>query len=76
MNDIIHQLKKEEFMTFYDKAVVIYKLDGKIKVKQAVHLVTVGIVRGAFGGMLRQILALFLLIAKWTEEKALDSVHT
>jgi uncharacterized membrane protein len=52
MDETIHQLKKEELMTLDDAAVVIRKPDGKIKVKQAVHLVGVGMVGGAFWGML------------------------
>jgi uncharacterized membrane protein len=52
MDDTIHQLKKEELMTLDDAAVVIRKPDGKIKVKQATHLVGVGMVGGAFWGML------------------------
>jgi uncharacterized membrane protein len=115
MDDTIHQLKKEELMTLDDAAVVIRKLDGKIKVKQATHLVGVGMVGGAFWGMLIGLFfwmpwlglavgavtgallgattdygindefikevggtikpggsALFLLISKWTEDKALE----
>src|SRR5664279_4145557 len=52
MDDTIHQLKKEELMTLDDAAVVIRKPDGKIKVKQAVHLVGAGALGGAFWGML------------------------
>ena len=115
MDDTIHQLKKEELMTLDDAAVVIRKPDGKIKVKQATHLVGVGMVGGAFWGMLIGLFfwmpwlgiavgavtgallgattdygindefikevgatikpggsALFLLISKWTEDKALE----
>jgi uncharacterized membrane protein len=115
MDDAIHQLKKEELMTLDDAAVVIRKPDGKIKVKQATHLVGVGMVGGAFWGMLIGLFfwmpwlglavgavtgallgattdygindefikevgatikpggsALFLLISKWTEDKALE----
>ena len=52
MDEIIHQLKKEELMVLKDAAVVIRKPDGKIKVKQATHLVGTGMVGGAFWGML------------------------
>jgi uncharacterized membrane protein len=44
MDETIHQLKKEELMTLKDAAVVIRKPDGKIKVKQATHLVGAGTV--------------------------------
>ncbi len=115
MDDTIHHLKKEELMTLDDAAVVIRKPDGKIKVKQATHLVGAGVVGGAFWGMLIGLFfwmpwlglaigaiagaingslsdyginddfikevgatikpggsALFLLISKWTEDKALE----
>jgi uncharacterized membrane protein len=118
MDDTIHQLKKEELMTLDDAAVVIRKPDGKIKVKQATHLVGVGMVGGAFWGMLIGLFfwmpwlglavgavtgallgattdygindefikevgatikpggsALFLLISKWTEDKALERLN-
>jgi uncharacterized membrane protein len=48
MDETIHQLKKEELITLKDAAVVIRKPDGKIKVKQATHLVGAGMVGGAF----------------------------
>jgi len=44
-------------------------------VKQAVHFVGVGMVGGAFWGMLIEIFALFLLIVKWTEENALEKLN-
>ena len=115
MDETIHQLKKEELMVLADAAVVIRKPDGKIKVKQATHLVGVGAVGGAFWGLLIGFLfwlpwlglaigavagalsnkfydyginddfikdvgatikpggsAMFLLISKWTEDKALE----
>jgi uncharacterized membrane protein len=118
MDETIHQLKKEELMTLDDAAIVIRKPDGKIKVKQATHLVGVGMVGGAFWGMLIGIFfwmpwlglavgaisgaitgalsdyginddfikevgatikpsgsALFLLISKWTEDKALERLN-
>jgi uncharacterized membrane protein len=52
MDETIHQLKKEELMVLADAAVVIRKPDGKIKVKQATHLVGAGAVGGAFWGLL------------------------
>jgi uncharacterized membrane protein len=118
MDETIHQLKKEELMTLKDAAVVIRKSDGKIKVKQATHLVGAGMVGGAFWGMLIGLFfwlpwlglaigaiagaisgslmdyginddfikevgatikpggsALFLLIEKWTEDKALERLN-
>ena len=118
MDETIHQLKKEELMTLKDAAVVIRKSDGKIKVKQATHLVGAGMVGGAFWGMLKGLFfwlpwlglaigaiagaisgslmdyginydfikevgatikpggsALFLLIEKWTEDKALERLN-
>ena len=118
MDEIIHQLKKEELMVLKDAAVVIRKPDGKIKVKQATHLVGAGMVGGAFWGMLIGLFfwlpwlglsigaiagaisgalmdyginddfinevgatikpggsALFLLIEKWTEDKALERLN-
>jgi len=70
--DIIHQPEKDQLMTFGDATVVIGKLDSKIKVKQAVHLMGTGMVGGAFWGILIGMFALFLLIAKWTEDKVLE----
>lgn len=52
MDETIHQLKKEELMVLADAATVIRSPDGKIKVKQATHLVGAGMVGGAFWGML------------------------
>ena len=118
MDETIHQLKKEELMTLKDAAVVIRKLDGKIKVKQATHLVGAGMIGGAFWGMLIGLFfwlpwlglaigaiagaisgalmdyginddfinevgatikpggsALFLLIEKWAEDKALERLN-
>ncbi len=56
-------------------SVVIYMLDDKIKMKQAVHLMGTGIVGGAFWGILIGMFALFLLTAKWTEDKALERLN-
>ena len=118
MDETIHQLQKEELMVLADAAVVIRKPDGKIKVKQATHLVGVGLVGGAFWGMLIGLFfwmpwlglavgavtgallgattdygindefikevgatikpggsAMFLLISKWTEDKALERLN-
>jgi uncharacterized membrane protein len=75
MDDTIHQPKKNELMTFDDAIVVICKLDSKIKVKPAVHLMGTGIVGGAFWGILIGMCALVILIAKWTKEKALEILN-
>ncbi len=75
MDETIHQLKKEELMVLKDASVVIRKPDGKIKVKQATHLVGAGMVGGAFWGILIGMFALFLLIEKWTEEKVLERLN-
>jgi uncharacterized membrane protein len=90
MDETIHQLKKEELIDLKDAAAVIRKPDGKIKVKQATHLVGAGAVGGAITGSLSDYginddfikevganiipggSALFLLISKWTEDKALE----
>jgi uncharacterized membrane protein len=65
---------------FYKKSILLFfgivrKRDGKIKVKQAVHLMGTGIVGGAFWGILIGMFALFILIAKWTKEKALEILN-
>lgn len=52
MDDTIHYLMKEELIDLKDAAVVVRKPDGKIKVKQATHLVGAGVLGGAFWGML------------------------
>jgi len=62
-------------MAFDDEVVVIYPLDDKIKVKQAVHLMGTGIVGGAFWGILIGMFALFILIAKWTEDKTFEGLN-
>jgi uncharacterized membrane protein len=56
-------------------SVVINMLDDKIKMKQAVHLMDTGMVGGAFWGILIGMFALFLLTAKWTEDKALERLN-
>ncbi len=53
---------------------IICKPDGKIKMKQAVHLVGTGMIGGAFWSILIGMVALFILIAKWAEDKVLDSL--
>jgi uncharacterized membrane protein len=52
MDEAIQRLKKEQLITLDDAAVVVRGHDGKVKVKQAVNLVGVGTVGGAFWGML------------------------
>jgi len=49
MDETIGQLKKEELIDLKDAAVVIRKPDGKIKVKQATHLVGAGAAAGGCG---------------------------
>ena len=61
-------------MAFDDAVIVIYMFDDKIKVKQAVLLMDTGIVGGAFWGILIGIFALYLLIAKWAEDKVLKGL--
>ena len=53
---------------------IICKPDGKIKMKQAVHLVSTGMIGGAFWSILIGMVALFILIAKWAEDKVLESL--
>ena len=62
-------------MAFDVAVVVIYMLDDKIKVKQAVFLMGTDMVGGAFWGILIGMSALFLLISKWTEDKALERLN-
>jgi len=42
--------------------------------KQEVHLVGTGIIGGTFWGILIGIFALYLLIAKWAEDKVLKGL--
>jgi uncharacterized membrane protein len=62
-------------MALDDAVVVIYMLDDKIKVKQAVLIMGTGIVGGAFMGILIGMSALFILIAKWTEDKTFERLN-
>jgi uncharacterized membrane protein len=62
-------------MAVDDAVVAIYMLDDKIKAKQAVHLMGTGIVGGAFWGILIGMFALFILIAKWTEDKTFERLN-
>lgn len=52
MRDALADLQKRELIKLDDAAVVIRKMDGKVKVKQATSLVGVGALGGAFWGML------------------------
>jgi uncharacterized membrane protein len=52
LRDKLVSLQKEHILTLEDAAVVVRKLDGKVKVKQAVSLVGAGALGGAFWGML------------------------
>jgi uncharacterized membrane protein len=48
----LSNLQKHELITLTDAATVVRKVDGKVKVKQAVGLVGAGALGGAFWGML------------------------
>ena len=52
MLDTIKSLQKQQLITVSDAATVVRKPDGKVKVKQAVDLVSAGALGGAFWGML------------------------
>lgn len=52
MADEIKKLQKEHLITLDDAAIVIRRADGKVKVKQANHLVGIGAFGGAFWGLL------------------------
>jgi uncharacterized membrane protein len=52
MRDALVELQKQRLVTLDDAAVVVRRLDGKVKVKQAVNLVGSGALGGAFWGML------------------------
>jgi len=52
MADEIKNLQKQQLITLDDAAIVMRKVDGKVKVKQANNLVGVGAMGGAFWGLL------------------------
>ena len=52
MRDTLVSLQKQKVVALEDAAVVVRRLDGKVKVKQAVNLVGAGALGGAFWGML------------------------
>lgn len=52
MRDTLVGLQKQHLISLSDAAVIIRRLDGKVKVKQAVSLVGTGALGGAFWGML------------------------
>lgn len=52
MRDKLVDLQKQDIIQLEDAAVVIRRQDGKVKVRQAVSLVGVGALGGAFWGML------------------------
>ena len=54
---------------------IICNPDDKIKMKQEVHLVGTGIIGGTFWGILIGMSALFILIAKWTEDKTFERLN-
>jgi uncharacterized membrane protein len=62
-------------MAFNVAVVGIYMVDNKHKVKQAVPSMGTGMVSGAFWGILIGMLALFLLIAKLIEDKAVEKLN-
>ena len=61
MRDALGDLQKRELIKLDDAAVVVRKMDGKVKVRQAVSLVGVGALGGAFWGMLIGL----LFLAPW-----------
>ena len=61
MRDALVNLQKQELIKLDDAAVVIRKLDGKVKIKQATSLVGAGTLGGAFWGMLIGL----LFLAPW-----------
>jgi len=61
MRDALEGLQKRELIKLDDAAVVIRKMDGKVKVKQATSLVGAGALGGAFWGMLIGL----LFLAPW-----------
>ena len=52
MRDTLVSLQKQKIVALEDAAVVVRRLDGKVKVKQAVNLVGAGALGGAFWGVL------------------------
>ena len=64
--DKLAGLQKQQLISLADAAVVVRKLDGKVKVKQAVNLVGAKIEPGHS--------ALFLLVESWTEDKVMDEI--
>jgi len=62
-------------MAFNVAVVGIYMVDDKYKVKQAVPSMGTTVVGGAFWGILIGMFALFLLIAKLIEDKALERLN-
>ncbi len=56
------RLQKEHLVTLEDAAVVVRKMDGKVKVKQSTNLVGAGALGGAFWGLL---IGLLLRVMWW-----------
>ena len=52
MRDALADMQKQELIKLDDAAVVVRKMDGKVKIKQATSLVGAGALGGAFWGML------------------------
>ena len=61
VRDELGNMQKQELIKLDDAAVVIRKMDGKVKVKQATSLVGAGALGGAFWGMLIGL----LFLAPW-----------
>lgn len=59
--DELEEMQKQELIKLDDAAVVIRKMDGKVKIKQAKNLVGIGTLGGAFWGTLIGL----LFLAPW-----------
>ena len=66
MRDALVELQKQRLVTLDDAVVVVRRLDGKVKVKQAVNLVGSGALGGTFWGM-------FISLLFWIPWMGLDA---